>query len=61
MGVIVTQKKNSLTRSILDISRTFFIWVASLILGWEKFKIFQVLKIIKVIRIYAYDFGKFNL
>ena len=36
-GVSVTQNASSLARSTLDTSRTVFVWIASLIFGWEYF------------------------
>jgi len=42
-GVTITQKINSLTRSVLDVTGTVFIWLISLMIGWEKFSFLQVI------------------
>ena len=34
-GVTVTQRINSLTRSVLDVTRTIVIWAFGLCIGWE--------------------------
>jgi hypothetical protein len=41
-GVIVTQKINSLTRSVMDVARTLIIWAFELAIGWQKFSWLQL-------------------
>ena len=40
-GLTVTKTMNATTRMVLDSVRTIFIWVVSLILGWQKFEALQ--------------------
>ncbi|SZF04047.1 unnamed protein product [Blumeria hordei] len=42
-GLCVTQNVSSTARSTIDTCRTLFIWLVSLLLGWETFKWLQVL------------------
>src|SRR5690606_766325 len=42
-GISVTRSISATSRSIIDTCRTLFIWMISLALGWEKFKVLQVL------------------
>lgn len=42
-GLSVTRSVSATSRSTIDTSRTLFIWVVSLGLGWESFKWLQVL------------------
>ncbi|OKL60312.1 hypothetical protein UA08_04132 [Talaromyces atroroseus] len=42
-GLSVTKAVSATTRSTIDTSRTLFIWMVSLALGWESFKWLQVL------------------
>ena len=39
-GVTITKKVNSLTRSVLDVTRTLVIWIFGLLIGWETFSKF---------------------
>ncbi|KAL3428338.1 integral membrane protein [Phlyctema vagabunda] len=41
-GLSVTRTVSATSRSTIDTCRTLFIWIASLILGWETFKWLQV-------------------
>ena len=41
-GLSVTRTLSSTSRSMIDTCRTFFIWMVSLALGWEKWKWLQV-------------------
>jgi hypothetical protein len=42
-GLSVTKTVSATSRSTIDTSRTLFIWLVSLGLGWESFKWLQVL------------------
>lgn len=42
-GLSVTRTVSATSRSTIDTSRTLFIWIVSLGLGWETFKWLQVL------------------
>lgn len=42
-GLSVTRSVSATARSTIDTSRTLFIWVVSLALGWETFKWLQIL------------------
>ncbi|TAQ84393.1 hypothetical protein B7494_g7290 [Chlorociboria aeruginascens] len=42
-GLEVTRTVSATSRSTIDTCRTLFIWIASLLLGWESFKWLQVL------------------
>jgi hypothetical protein len=42
-GLSVTKNVSATSRSTIDTSRTLFIWMLSLALGWESFKWLQVL------------------
>lgn len=42
-GLSVTRTVSATSRSTIDTSRTLFIWLVSLGLGWESFKWLQVL------------------
>ncbi|KAJ3258289.1 hypothetical protein HK103_003770 [Boothiomyces macroporosus] len=48
-GLAVTQNISATSRSTIDTSRTMFIWMASLALGWESFKSLQVVGFIVLI------------
>jgi hypothetical protein len=41
-GLSVTRNVSATSRSTIDTSRTLFIWIVSLGLGWETFKWLQV-------------------
>lgn len=41
-GLTVTTSISATARSTIDTCRTLFIWISSLALGWESFKILQV-------------------
>lgn len=41
-GLSVTRTVSATSRSTIDTSRTLFIWIVSLALGWETFKWLQV-------------------
>ncbi|KAL2000229.1 hypothetical protein VTN02DRAFT_3389 [Thermoascus thermophilus] len=41
-GLSVTRSVSATSRSTIDTSRTLFIWLVSLVLGWESFKWLQV-------------------
>ncbi|KAL0490816.1 solute carrier family 35 member [Acrasis kona] len=41
-GITITQRISSTTRSAIDSCRTLFIWVVSLIIGWEVFDWLQL-------------------
>ncbi|KAL5612544.1 hypothetical protein BROUX41_004357 [Berkeleyomyces rouxiae] len=41
-GLSVTRSVSATSRSTIDTCRTIFIWMASLVLGWESFKWLQV-------------------
>ena len=40
-GLTITEKMNATTRMVLDSVRTIFIWMFSLILGWQSFEFMQ--------------------
>jgi hypothetical protein len=42
-GLSVTRNVSATSRSTIDTSRTLFIWIVSVFLGWETFKWLQVL------------------
>lgn len=42
-GLSITRSISATSRSTIDTCRTIFIWMTSLLLGWEKFKWLQVL------------------
>lgn len=42
-GISVTRSISATARSLIDTSRTLFIWMVSLGLGWESFKVLQLL------------------
>lgn len=42
-GLSVTRSVSATSRSTIDTCRTLFIWLVSLILGWESFKWLQVI------------------
>ncbi|KAG9232253.1 hypothetical protein BJ875DRAFT_443344 [Amylocarpus encephaloides] len=42
-GLSVTRTVSATSRSTIDTCRTLFIWIVSLFLGWENFKVLQVL------------------
>lgn len=42
-GLSVTRTLSATSRSTIDTSRTLFIWMVSLVLGWETFSILQVI------------------
>lgn len=42
IGITITKRVSSTTRSTIDACRTMFIWAISLILGWESFKLLQL-------------------
>lgn len=41
-GLSVTRSVSATSRSIIDTCRTLFIWIVSLGLGWESFKMLQI-------------------
>ncbi|PHH77046.1 hypothetical protein CDD80_984 [Ophiocordyceps camponoti-rufipedis] len=41
-GLAVTRSVSATSRSTIDTCRTLFIWVVSLALGWESFKLLQI-------------------
>jgi drug/metabolite transporter (DMT)-like permease len=41
-GISITQRVSSTTRSAIDSCRTFFIWMVSLAVGWETFRLLQL-------------------
>lgn len=41
-GLSVTQKVSATSRSTIDTCRTLFIWLISMVLGWEGFKVLQL-------------------
>jgi drug/metabolite transporter (DMT)-like permease len=41
-GITITKRIGSTTRSVIDSCRTMFIWIFSLIIGWESFKWLQL-------------------
>ncbi|RDA87500.1 hypothetical protein CP532_1643 [Ophiocordyceps camponoti-leonardi (nom. inval.)] len=41
-GLAVTRSVSATSRSTIDTCRTLFIWVVSLCLGWESFKLLQI-------------------
>lgn len=42
-GITITKHVSSTTRSTIDSTRTFLIWIVSLYLGWEHFKWLQMI------------------
>eukprot|EP00818_Percolomonas_sp_WS_P006465 CAMPEP_0117450268 /NCGR_PEP_ID=MMETSP0759-20121206/8378_1 /TAXON_ID=63605 /ORGANISM="Percolomonas cosmopolitus, Strain WS" /LENGTH=378 /DNA_ID=CAMNT_0005242779 /DNA_START=136 /DNA_END=1272 /DNA_ORIENTATION=- len=42
IGITITKRVSSTTRSTIDACRTMFIWVVSLVLGWEDFRFLQL-------------------
>ncbi|KAL9644105.1 hypothetical protein ABK040_005571 [Willaertia magna] len=42
-GVSITKRISSTSRSTIDTCRTLFIWIVSLIIGWEEFQWLQVI------------------
>ena len=41
-GVTITRSSGAKIRSLLDLTRTVFVWLFSLCIGWQKFHILQV-------------------
>ncbi len=41
-GISITKRISSVTRSTIDSMRTFFVWLASLLFGWEHFQWLQL-------------------
>ncbi|KAL0476996.1 hypothetical protein AKO1_006358 [Acrasis kona] len=41
-GISITQRVSATTRAAIDSCRTFFIWMVSLAIGWEKFNFLQL-------------------
>lgn len=48
-GITMAKAKTATTRMVLDSLRTFFIWMTSLLIGWQKFHYLQVIGFIFLI------------